>query len=458
MSVGNAANIEGDKMKNYTYIDLFSGPGGLCTGFKSEGFIPRIAVEWSDTTVITYAKSHDAEIYELNDLIGNLGRLENILKMTTKTCLIHGDINKVSNEMILEILQKKFQENTVDVVTGGAPCESFSMAGKRLENDDRNDLFSNILRIAHAVNSKYVLFENVPGLLTKKRNGKKGGQIDYVFSEFERPNEITGIFYRVVSKDVNVFKCLSADYGTPQKRERIFIVGYNSNYENKFEYPKKTHGPNRQFPYVTVEDAFRYLPQIHSGEGAEKMSYIHNYEEDYKNGIISDAAYNYYKFIFDIDKCGNKDYNENEVTFHKALNHNKKMIRRLHEIKPGEGMQSAVDRLRDEGKEDIIKQFFPNKIYSSRNRRLKPNEPSYTVTSHCLDEMIHPVFDRQPTPREVARLQAFPDWYYFSGPYVKFHSDPEQDKYEQIGDAIPVLMAKALAKKMREALSTLDEI
>lgn len=444
-------------MKEFTYIDLFSGPGGLCTGFISEGFIPRIAVEWSDTTVLTYAKSHDAEIYELGQLLENIGHLEKILLKTKKTCLIHGDINKVSNEMIQEILLKKFDEKTVDVVTGGAPCESFSMAGKRLEVDDRNDLFSNILRIAHSMDSKFVLFENVPGLLTKKRDGKKGGQIEYVFSEFERPDEKTGTFYRIASKDVNTFKCVASDYGTPQKRERIFVVGCNSKYaENTFVYPEKTHGEGRKFPCVTVEDAFRYLPEVHSGEGAEEMPYCPNYEEDYKKGIISESAYNYYKFIFDDSHSGNPNYNRNIVTFHKALNHNKRMVRRLHEIKQGEGMQSAVDRLISEGKEDVVKEFFPNKIYSSRNRRLKTNEPSYTVTSHCLDEMIHPVFDRQPTPREVARLQAFPDWYFINGPYVKFHSDPLQDKYEQIGDAIPVLMAKALAKSMKTALTNLQ--
>ena len=443
-------------MQKYTYIDLFSGPGGLCTGFISEGFIPRIAVEWSDTTVVTYANSHNAEIYELPVLLENIGRLENVLQKTEKTCLIHGDINKVSNELIQEILLKKFNETTVDVVTGGAPCESFSMAGKRLEDDDRNDLFSNILRIAHAVDSKFVLFENVPGLLTKKRDGKKGGQIEYVFSEFERPDKVTGHYYKLASKDVDVFKCLAADYGTPQKRERIFVVGCNSKYgENPFVYPEKTHGPGRKYPYVTVEDAFRYLPIIHSGEGEEEMPYNPSFEEDYKKGLITEAAYRYYQFIFDTSFCGNPQHKDGVVTFHKALNHNKKMLRRLHEIRQGEGMQSAVDRLIAEGKEDLVKEVFPNKIYSSRNRRLKSNEPSYTVTSHCLDEMIHPDLDRQPTPREVARLQAFPDWYFINGPYVKFHSDPLQDKYEQVGDAIPVLMAKALAKSMRVAIKAL---
>ena len=443
-------------MQKYNYIDLFSGPGGLCTGFISEGFVPRIAVEWSDTTVVTYANSHNAEIYELPNLLDNLGHLEDVLQKTDKTCLIHGDINKVSNELIREILLKKFNETTVDVVTGGAPCESFSMAGKRLEDDDRNDLFSNILRIAHAVDSKFVLFENVPGLLTKKRDGKKGGQIEYVFSEFERPDKITGNYYKLASKDVNVFKCLAADYGTPQKRERIFVVGCNSKYgENPFVYPEKTHGPGRKFPYVTVEDAFRYLPTIQSGEGEEEMAYRPSYEEDYKKGLITEAAYLYYQFIFDTSFCGNMQHKDGIVTFHKALNHNKKMLKRLHEIRQGEGMQSAVDRLIAEGKEDLVKEVFPNKIYSSRNRRLKPNEPSYTVTSQCLDEMIHPYLDRQPTPREVARLQAFPDWYFINGPYVKFHSDPLQDKYEQVGDAIPVLMAKALAQSMSKALKAI---
>lgn len=444
-------------MRKYTYIDLFSGPGGLCTGFISEGFVPRIAVEWSDTTVVTYAKSHDAEIYELQELLANIGQLENILKKTKKTCLIHGDINQVSNELIREILKKKFGETTVDVVTGGAPCESFSMAGKRLENDARNDLFSNILRIAHAVDSTYVLFENVPGLLTKKRDGKPGGQIEYVFDEFEKPNEETGAFYSLVTRDANVFKCMAADYGTPQKRERIFVVGCNSKHgENTFVYPEKTHGPGRRYDYVTVEDAFRYLPTIHSAEGEEEMYYHPTYEEDYARGVISEAAYEYYKFIFDDAYSGNSNYRRDVVTFHKALNHNKKMVRRLHEIKQGEGMQSAAERLIAEGREEVVKECFPNKMYASRNRRLKSNEPSFTVTSHCLDEMIHPIYDRQPTPREVARLQAFPDWYVLNGPYVKFHSDPEQDKYEQVGDAIPVLMAKALAKSMRTALDLME--
>lgn len=441
-----------------TYIDLFSGPGGLCTGFKSEGLIPRIAVDFSDFTVKTYAKSHDAEIYELDLLLKNIGKLEEVLQKTEKTCVIHGDINQVSNDLITEILKKKFHESSVDIVTGGAPCESFSMAGKRLEDDKRNDLFSNILRIGHCVDAKFIMFENVPGLLTKKRNGKVGGQIEYVFNEFEKEDPITHNHYILASKDKEVYKCMASDYGTPQKRERLFIVGCNSKYGvNPFKYPEKTHGINRKYDTITVEDAIRYLPNIESNDGDEILDYNPTYEQDYIDGKISEGAYLYYKFILGENYCENKNFDKKHILYQKSLNHSKKMIKRFENIRQGEGMQSAVNRLISEGKESIVKECFPNKIYASRNRRLILTEPSYTVTSHCLDEMVHPIANRQLTPREVARLQGFPDWYIFEGPYVKFHSDPQQDKYEQIGDAIPVIMAKALAKSFIDALKKLKK-
>jgi DNA (cytosine-5)-methyltransferase 1 len=115
-------------------------------------------------------------------------------------------------------------------------------------------------------------------------------------------------------------------------------------------------------------------------------------------------------------------------------------------------MRSTFDRLTSEGTIDQYRHLFPNTIYGSRNRRLIKTEPSFTVTSHCLDEILHPTLNRAITPREAARLQSFPDWYQFVGPYVQFHGDKEQDKYEQIGDAIPPLLAFALAKSITACL------
>lgn len=110
-------------------------------------------------------------------------------------------------------------------------------------------------------------------------------------------------------------------------------------------------------------------------------------------------------------------------------------------------MRSAFNRLTEEGRIDEYRHLFPKTIYGSRNRRLLNDEPSFTVTSHCLDEILHSILNWIITPREAARLQSFPDWCQFAGPYVQFRGDRVQDKYEQIGDAIPPLLASALARQ-----------
>ena len=124
-------------------------------------------------------------------------------------------------------------------------------------------------------------------------------------------------------------------------------------------------------------------------------------------------------------------------------------------------MKAEYQRLEAENRlDDVVPGFpeltyrdiFPKTIYGSRNRRLRVAEPSYTVTSHCLDELLHPFQNRAITPREAARLQSFPDWYIFEGPYVQFHGSREQDRYEQIGDAIPPLLATAIGRQFRECL------
>lgn len=429
----------------YTSIDLFSGPGGLATGLKWAGITPLIAVEWSDRTVETYKNSHGADVIDLlayKDIDIN----KYTFLRSDKTILIHGDIRNVLDEFILKILKERFNTSTVDLVTGGAPCESFSQAGQRKEDDERNTLFLNVTRISRAVNSKMFMFENVKGLLSKKMDGKKGEMYNAILQEFEyfsndRPN------YRLASRDPNVVLLKSSDYGVPQVRERIFLVGINRETDIKFKYPKKTHTESE---YVTVSEALMDLPKLDAGEGDDVLEYIPKYEE------MSSKQLEFVKKMHAIDENfpspSNIQYDNKKITYHKAVNHREKMINRMTLINQGEGMKQAVDRLNKEGKKNLISKYFPKKIYAARNRRLDPNKPSFTVTSHCLDEMIHPIYNRGLTPREAARLQSFPDWYDFSGPYVKFHGDVEQDKYEQIGDAIPPLMGYALGKEIYKAL------
>lgn len=439
----------------YTSIDLFAGPGGLCTGLKWAGIKPLIAVEWSYWTVQTYSKSHDADVFELEKYLdGTMENPDKHFMPSSKTLLIYGDVNKVKNNLINEILNKRFGVDTVDIVTGGAPCESFSMAGTRKENDERNQLYQNILRIARAVDSSMFLFENVKGLFSKKLDGIKGEMYNVICNEFE--NKLEKPSYKLASTDKEIVLLKAVDYGVPQLRERIFLVGINNKYENvKYNYPEKTHGENKRYRYLNVKEAIMDLPQIQMG--FENNYYEHNFIDE------KDETTKYFlrRMRGDLSMIPKHIHFEEHSLFNnKAPGHTKKMIERMKAIKQGENMKTAFQRLNSEGKSDFTKVYFPRKIYAARNRRLRLNAPSFTATSHCLDEMIHPVLNRGLTPREVARIQSFPDWYQFQGPYVKFHSDPQQDQYEQIGDAIPPLLGYALGveisvtlKKIRNQIS-----
>lgn len=433
-------------------IDLFSGPGGLCTGMKWAGIKPLIAVEWSYWTVQTYAASHGADIFDLSKYLdGTMEFVEKYFKKNDKTLLIYGDINKVEISLIKKILNERFGVDSVDVVTGGAPCESFSMAGDRKEEDDRNILYKNVLRIARGVDSKMFLFENVKGLFSKKHNGEIGGMYKYICNEF---NEIKDgeTSYKLASIDKNIVLMKAINYGVPQNRERIILVGVNRKYDVEFHYPEATHGPGREFEYVTVADALLDLPEINPGEEADR------YEFDISS-LEKGTRKNYLEMMHGLTTEVPKEINFTYecIYNHKAPGHTQKMLNRIGAIKQGENMKKAYERLVSEGLENFAIANFPNKLYAARNRRLIENEPSFTVTSHCLDEMIHPIFNRALSPREAARLQSFPDWYQFRGPYVKFHSDPEQDQYEQIGDAIPPLLGYALGKELSKTLHKIYE-
>jgi len=447
-------------------IDLFSGPGGLCTGFKWAGILPLIAVEWAGTTAGTYSVTHNAEIIELERCTGNTEEsktyLQSFMHESTQTVLIHGDINLVSSKMVKDLLLLRYgissEDETIDVVSGGAPCESFSTAGTRTENDERDGLFSNIVRIARAVNTKIILFENVKGLFSKAKDGKKGAIFNYICDTFEDKKAYPS--YRLVSRKQDTILLKACDYGVPQIRERLFLVAINRALPDKvkFTYPEKEYGPGRRYPYLKSWQAIGDLPQIKMGEETthynkkkykdkNRMHYIDIMRGNYKSGTMHTAVPKHL-----IEKGL---YNENSISSHKAPGHIKRKQELLALIREKESMKMAFERLAAEGKIEEYRHLFPNTIYSSRNRRLVKTEPSFTVTSHCLDEILHPVLNRAISPREAARLQSFPDWYQFSGPYVQFHGDKIQDRYEQIGDAIPPLLAYALAREIIKALQSI---
>lgn len=448
----------------HTSIDLFSGPGGLCTGFKWAGILPLIAVEWTDTTVETYSKTHNAEVFELSqylaDGVEHREYLEKFLVDSDRTLLIHGDINIVRSELIKELLNCRYGidsiDETVDVVSGGAPCESFSMAGTRTAGDERDDLFSNIIRISRIVNTKMILFENVKGMFSKAKNGVKGAIFQHICDTFEDESNVPA--YKLVSRNQNDVLLKACDYGVPQVRERLFLVSIRRDLLDKvhFQYPEKEYGPGRKYPYVTVAEAIGDLPRVEMA--CEKTTYkpLTKYKSENQERFISivRGESNVERMNTAAPEHLRKQglYSNTSISCHKAPGHIKRKQELLALIKEKESMRMAFERLTEVGEIDKYRHLFPNTIYGSRNRRLIKEEPSFTITSHCLDEALHPTLNRAVSPREAARLQSFPDWYQFAGPYVQFHGDKTQDKYEQIGDAIPPLLAYALAKEIVRAI------
>ena len=343
----------------------------------------------------------------------------------------------------------------MDIVSGGAPCESFSIAGTRTVGDERDDLFSNIIRIARTVNTKAILFENVKGMFSKSRNGVKGAIFQYICDSFE--DEKVTPSYRLVSRNQDEILLRASDYGVPQTRERLFLVAIRRDLKNiEFHYPEKTHGPGCDKPFVTSGDAISDLPIVGMGEESTDYIYPTTFQNENQEWYVSIMRGNYDgngihshspQHLIDSGL-----YNEHSISCHKGPGHIKRKQICWRLLVNEKVCALQFDKLTENGEIDKYRHLFPKTIYGSRNRRLLIDEPSFTVTSHCLDEIIHPTINRAITPREAARLQSFPDWYQFAGPYVLFHGAKEQDKYEQIGDAIPPLLAYAIARQFVDCL------
>jgi DNA (cytosine-5)-methyltransferase 1 len=183
-----------------TVVDLFCGAGGLSTGFRKAGFRTVLGIDKDKRAIETFIVNHP------------------------ESKAIQEDMTKINGTDIL----KATELNEIDVIVGGPPCQGFSMAGKRRPNDPRNSLFREYLRLVRELKPKAFVMENVKGLLSMKNN-KNEKVIDIILEEFRKLEE-----YNVQLHRVN-----TADYGVPQKRQRIFIVGTKRGYS--FTFPLPTH-------------------------------------------------------------------------------------------------------------------------------------------------------------------------------------------------------------------------
>lgn len=379
----------------YTHIDCFSGPGGFCTGLHAAGFKSLVAIEYIKSCVDTYSANHP-EVH-----------------------VIHSDIRKVTEEQILPYIPIE----GVDLVTSGMPCETFSTAGNssRAAYDDRQYLFREGIRIAKIAKARMILFENVP-MITTKRIAKDSKKLILDVLKEELVEAGYGNYKQFIID--------AEKYGVPQKRKRFFILA-SRNPNDEITSPVETTNKD-----VTVEEAFCDIPPVEANTWTENPVYLTDKESNYTKLMKNDSFWH-------------RKTKEHKLLNHLPMNHRAYIIERFHILKQGEGLKGLFARLDSDTLKELQKRkVLPKVVYVKRNYRLNWDEASPTVTSHALDEFVHPEQDRALTVRECARLQSFPDSYDFvGGPYLVAHDDrTQQDKYEQIGDAVPPLVAYAWGK------------
>ena len=387
-------------MKQFTHVDCFSGPGGICTGFHAAGFETLVAIEYIKSCVDTYSANHP-EVH-----------------------VIHSDIRKVTKDQILPFIPSE----GIDIVTSGMPCETFSTAGNTSRSfyDDRQFLFREGIRIAEICKAKLVLFENVPAITTKTvaKDSK-----ELIVDVLKKELFAAGYQYMIqVVLDATQF-------GVPQKRKRFFILAAKDS-----RYILEAPEPLKQ-KLVTVHDALLDLPNVEPNSFREATHYL-------------DTDSEYSKLMKD-NTFWKRENSAPILTYQMPMKHRACTIERFGLLRAGESLKDLFDRYTGEERAALQeRRVLPKKMFIKRNYRLISEEPSPTVTSHCLDEFVHPHFNRALTVRECARLQSFPDSYDFcGGPYLTPHLHNDiQDKYEQIGDAVPPLLAYAWGKKIIEIL------
>lgn len=377
--------------KKITHIDCFAGPGGICTGLAAAGFDTRVAIEYIKSCCDTYQFNHP------------------------NVKVIHSDIRDVQENQILPYIPA----DGIDLVTSGMPCETFSTAGNTSRSfyDDRQFLFREGIRIAKIANAKMILFENVPAITSKKVSREDDKLIIDVLKE-----ELIEAGY---SNFIEVVLDASR-FGVPQKRNRFFILATRFK-----DWVLTAPTPSDDTPIISVGEALCDLPNVEPNSAKDAKKYLKK-ESPYTR-LMKDLAF------------WKRESFSNELTLQTAMKHRASTIKRFALLREGEGLKDLFDRFTLEEREALQRErILPKKMFIKRNVRLRKDEPSSTVTSHCLDEFVHPIYDRALTVRECARLQSFPDSYFFAGPFLVPHIDRTvQDKYEQIGDAVPPLLAYA---------------
>ncbi|MSS85759.1 MAG: DNA cytosine methyltransferase [Nitrosopumilus sp.] len=402
-------------MTQITFIDLFGVPGGMSLGFKLAGMKPVGALDIFDSGIETYRKNF-SETPEENIVCADASKNNIIKKFQKQTSLKPGD---------------------VDVIIGGPPCQGFSTMGRikmaslvksgqrngnsdaRFINDKRNHLYKSFVKFVDWFKPKAIVMENVLGMMSYKN----GQVVEQIKEDFKRVG-----YQNVESNVLN-----AVDYGVPQFRRRVFFIATKN--KGLISWPNQTHFPKSNLDrkslvadarnYVTVGDAIGDLPVL---ELPEKNIKVENSIRKYKK--LPECEFQKWT------RNGQETLDNNITRWHR-----KKDVEVFKNMKPGEKWSDLSDS-------DRKKIGYSDKSFQDKWKRLSNDDPSWTVVSHLAKDgymYIHPTQNRTISVREAARLQSFPDSFVFYG--------SRSAQFKQIGNAVPPLLAMAIAKHLKKILA-----
>lgn len=413
------------------YIDLFAGAGGLSEGFIRAGFEPVAHVEMDKAACYTlqtrvayhYLKSVNRFAEYISYLKGDISRKELYSRIPASLLdsVINLPVGAENNPAIHKAIEKQLKDEEVDLIIGGPPCQAYSLAGRaRSENgmkgDKRNYLYVQYGKYLERYKPKMFVFENVLGLLS----AGKGVYLENMRKLFLKKGY-----------DMKVFRLEANDFGVLQNRKRIIIIGWKVEFDLKI--------PDLEAVKITtphtVQSLLNDLPKIQAGEGQRNLTYSSKTNDYLSTKAIRNGI--------DI------------LTQH---------IARPHTDQDKEIYRIAVQKWNIE-KARLNYNDLPEKLKTHQNREsfmdrfkvVAQDEPfSQTVVAHIAKDghyYIHPDIEqnRSLTIREAARLQSFPDDYFFEGVKDGINRTPA---FKQIGNAVPPLMAYEIAKLLIPGLKS----
>ena len=507
------------KVITYPVVDLFAGPGGLGEGFSElynpdnhrvfESILSIEKDEFAHQTLLlrhffkSYPKFSVPDEYYAY-LEGQINKKELIEKNSSnwehaKSTALKKQLGEETHNEIQKLISDRLKKSNKWVLIGGPPCQAYSLVGRsrmmnnpEFEDDERHFLYKEYLKIIIDHRPPVFVMENVKGLLSAKVNGES--VIDKIVEDLRSPRRAigknrNGLKYKLYSLsrsgevveeiDPRSFTVRAEEYGVPQARHRIFILGIRADINVVPEILKISTPPS-------VEQIISSMPKIRSSISRKKDNY-----NEWKDTLLSVNATTWIPSSNKESNSVKKEINKAQKTIRKIEMHNSSteykaprvmrswyqddrlkvatchearshMVSDLHRYMYASAYASALDtspKLKDFPNELLpahknVKDGCEGKMFSDRFRVQVKSRCSTTITSHISKDghyFIHydPAQCRSLTVREAARLQTFPDNYHFEG--------PRTSQYHQVGNAVPPFLAVQIAEIVKNVLDQIPD-